>query len=250
MKGGLCIDIGNSSVKVAFYHNGNVKYERISADRGLEIKAIREIIGRVVAGNQVKGAIVSSVVKELTDRVVSAVELEASVQAIVLDHRVDTGLKINVLRPELLGPDRLANAVAAYELYRENVIAVDFGTATTTTVVTEKAELIGGHIMPGVSTMLESLANRTSRLPMLRPEKPELPFGNDTKSSIMSGVIYGTAGAVSRFIKETEAEIGKCNVIVTGGMSEIVNGYLDFPYTYVPMLTMKGLIKILNRSLS
>ncbi len=250
MKGGLCIDIGNSSIKVAFYQNGSFKYERINADRQLTVEDIRDTIKSVVAGNKVKGAIVSSVVKELTERVVSAIGLEASVNAMVLDHRVDTGLKINVLRPELLGPDRIANAVAAYELYRDNVIAVDFGTATTTTVVTENAELIGGHIMPGISTMLESLGNRTSRLPALRPEKPELSFGNDTKSSIMSGVVYGTAGAVRRFIKEIEAEIGKCNVIVTGGMSEIVNEYLDFSYTYVPMLTIKGLLKILDRRLS
>ncbi len=250
MSGRLCIDIGNSTIKAAFKQDESLAYERIDTDLGLDFEDIRGLIKKVTGGQRTEGAIISSVVKELTDRFVAATEAEDIHRVIVLDHRVDTGLKISIKSPELLGPDRIANAVAAYELYRENVMVVDFGTATTTTVVTEKAELIGGHIMPGVESMLSCLSERTSRLPALKPFRPQQPFGNDTKSSIMSGVIYGTSGAVRRFMEEIKGQIGNCSVVLTGGMAELVKDYLDFPYTHVPMLTLKGLLSILDRSLS
>ncbi|RMG74672.1 MAG: type III pantothenate kinase [Nitrospirae bacterium] len=250
MKGRLCVDIGNTTIKIGFFISDELRTASLKTDLKSGREDIKSALQELIKNEPTEGAIISSVVTELTEAIVDAIEEFTGLRPILLDYRTDTGLRINLNKPETLGPDRIANAVAAYELYRENVLVVDFGTATTTTVVTEEAELIGGHIMPGVETMLKSLSERTSRLPGLEPERPSLPLGRDTKSSIMSGVIYGTAGAVRRLRDEVEREIGSCSVVITGGMAWVVRDFLDFPYTLVPMLTLKGLNKILDRSIS
>lgn len=242
----LCIDIGNTKIKFGMFRDDSLTLRHINVNEDLDFRNIFSDLG---FDGSVQGCIISSVVDELTSKLCRAVEEGVGCSPIVLDHTTDTGLKIKLQRPELLGPDRIANAVGGYELFRDNVVVVDFGTATTTTVVTGDAEIIGGHIMPGVETMLRSLALMTSRLPELKPERPRMSFGNDTKSSIMSGVIYGTAGAVERFVSEIQSSIGKCNVVITGGLSAIVKEFFDFSYRFEPDLNMNGLKKILKRSL-
>ncbi len=242
----LCIDIGNSTVKFGLFQGDSLHLQSAdTADR----ESHRDIIAAFRDRATIHGCIISSVVDEVTPLIGNLVKEKLGIKPVVLNSTTDTGLTIRLDRPELLGPDRIANAVAAYEMYRQNAIVVDFGTATTTTVVTSKAEIIGGHIMPGIKTMLRALSEMTSKLPELKPYKPELPFGKDTKSSIMSGVVYGTAGSVRRFVEEIEKSIGRCNIIITGGLSGIVSEYLDFSYALEPNLTLKGLSFILKRSL-
>lgn len=101
--------------------------------------------------------------------------------------------------------------------------------------------------MPGIKMMFHALHTYTASLPLLEPEQTDTPFGNDTKSSIISGVIYAAAGAIERIVEDTEQRIGKIKVILTGGGADIIKGLLRIPFIHEPYLTLKGLRIIYER---
>jgi type III pantothenate kinase len=168
---------------------------------------------------------------------------------IILNSKIATGLVFDIPRPEELGTDRIANAVAAYELCKGPVAAVDFGTATTISVVGKDAHYIGGAIMPGVELMNESLQKGTSKLSGVILSPPESALGIDTSHCIRSGLFYGTAGAVERLLCEMEEEIGfKLKAVVTGGYGVMVSKFLLREYMLKQNLTLEGLKTIFMRN--
>jgi len=172
-----------------------------------------------------------------------------SSKPLVVRWRLATGLQFAVPHPEKLGSDRIANAVAAYEAYKSPVAAVDFGTASTITVVGRDACYIGGSILPGVRLMNASLAKGTSRLREASLLSPESALGADTAHCIRSGLFYGTAGAVERILCEIEKEKGfKMKVVVTGGFSGLISGFLQRKHDLRPHLTLEGLKLIYMRN--
>lgn len=148
-----------------------------------------------------------------------------------------------------LGSDRIANSVAAYELCKCPIAVIDFGTATTVSVVGKDAKYIGGAIMPGLGLMNESLAKGTSKLSEVNLSPPDSALGTDTTGGIQSGVFYGTAGAVERLLQEIEKEVGfGLKVIVTGGYGGMVSKFLTREYSLRPNLTLEGLKIIFMRN--
>jgi type III pantothenate kinase len=139
--------------------------------------------------------------------------------------------------------------VAAYELYKKPVAVVDFGTATTISVVGRDAHYIGGAIMPGVELMNESLERGTSKLSKVHLGLPETALGIDTPQCIRSGIFYGTAGAVERLLYEMEKHIGlKLKVVVTGGYGFMVSKFLSIEHMLSQNLTLEGLRIIFMRN--
>ena len=167
-----------------------------------------------------------------------------------VDHEIKTGLRFRIKNAEELGPDRIVNAVAARRLYEGSLIVVDFGTATTFCVVTEKGEYKGGAIMPGLSLMGSSLASGTAKLPEVDLLGPFDALGRDTEQNILSGVVLGTAGAVERIVAEVErAEGVGFQVVLTGGMAHAVQGHMSRPPALQePDLTLIGLRAIYERN--
>jgi type III pantothenate kinase len=160
-----------------------------------------------------------------------------------------TGIVFDIPRPEELGTDRIANAVAANELYKGPVAVLDFGTATTVSVVGKNANYMGGAIMPGVGLMNESLAKSTSKLSVVSLNQPGAALGTDTLQCIQSGLFYGAAGAVERLLREIEKEIGfELKVVVTGGYGGMVSKFLSRDYILNQHLTLEGLKIIFMRN--
>jgi type III pantothenate kinase len=159
------------------------------------------------------------------------------------------GLRLDVSTPESLGPDRIASAAAAFELFGAPVAVVDFGTATTVDFIKEEGVFSGGVIIPGVGLMLKSLSGETARLPQAGVRRPESALGKDTEGCLLSGVVYGTAGAVERVIEEVEREEGlSYGVAVTGGYLDCIRPYLRRADYVEPDLTLKGLRMIYRRT--
>jgi type III pantothenate kinase len=172
-----------------------------------------------------------------------------SSEPLVVRWTLKTGLEFSIPNPEELGSDRIANAVAAYESYQSPVAAVDFGTASTVTVVNRDAHYIGGVILPGIRLMNTSLAKGTSRLQEALLAPPESALGIDTAHCIQSGLFYGTAGAVERVLCEIEKEHGfALKVVVTGGFGELLSGFLQRKHDVRPHLTLEGLKLIYMRN--
>ena len=150
--------------------------------------------------------------------------------------------------PNEVGADRIVNAVAAYRKYKTALIVIDFGTATTLDVISEKGEYIGGAIVPGVMISAEALFQRASRLPRVEIFKaPDTVIGRDTIDSIKSGIIYGNAAMVDGMVERMAGEMNsKPRILATGGIATLISGLSKTIEKVEPFLTLDGLRIISN----
>lgn len=172
----------------------------------------------------------------------------------IVDASLKTGLVFDVKRPVEVGGDRIANAVAAAEIFGSPVAVIDFGTATSISAV-KGHRFVGGSILPGINLMGEALYGGTSRLPRVdmrnMHEGLRTPaIGKDTAMCIISGVLYGTAGAAERIIREIEKEEDcRFKVVTTGGYSAVMSRFIRRKHHRDSDLTLKGLRLIYERNI-
>ena len=252
----LAVDIGNTNVVVGGFDSGEIRFiERLSTNKNstsLEylvlIKTVLELNG--ISGDTFSGGIISSVVPSVTARVKEAVEKLTGKEPLIVGPGVKTGLKIKLDNPAQLGSDRVADSVAATNLYPCPLIIIDMGTATTVSVVDEDKSFIGGMIMPGLMVSMEALSSKTSQLPQISLDAPKKAIGRNTADCIKSGLIYGTAAAIDGLIGNIENELGKsCTVISTGGLAKIVTPLCKRDIIEDDKLLLKGLMIIYEKNL-
>jgi type III pantothenate kinase len=151
--------------------------------------------------------------------------------------RVDGGTQV--------GPDRLANAAAAFDRHGGNVVVVDFGTATNFDVVAEDGAYVGGVISPGVNLSLEALHNGAAALPHVDISQPEHVIGTNTVACIQSGVFWGYTGLIEGITNRIKNEYGKpMKVVGTGGLAPLFATAQNLFDVIEDDLTMHGLIVI------
>lgn len=251
----LAVDIGNTNVVIGCFDENEIRFvERLSTNKNstsLEylvlIKTVLEIHG--LSNHSFEGSIISSVVPSVTARVKEAVEKLTGETSLVVGPGVKTGLRIKLDNPLQLGSDRVADAVAATNLYPCPLIIVDMGTATTVSVVDGDKNFIGGMIMPGLMVSMEALATKTSQLPHIGLEAPKKAIGRNTAECIKSGLIYGNASAIDGLITSVELELGqKCTVISTGGLAKIVTPLCRHEIIEDDRLLLKGLMIIYGKN--
>lgn len=145
--------------------------------------------------------------------------------------------------PAEVGADRIVNAVAAYDRYQTGLIIIDFGTATTFDVVSDKGEYLGGAISPGIMVAAEALYSHASKLPRVELFRaPKEVVGKDTVGSIQSGIIYGYAGLVDGIVNRMKKEMGtNPKIIATGGLGRLMHGISETIEAVEPSLTLEGL---------
>ena len=165
----LVIDVGNTNIKLGVYDKNTLTHSW-----RLSVKVIRtaDEIGIVLKGlfdsakidiKNFDGVIMSSVQPALNYTMEHACEYYLGKKPMMIGVGIKTGLNIKYSNPQEVGADRIVNSVAAYRLYGGPCIVVDFGTATTFNVVSEKGEFLGGCIAPGIITGLEGLVNKIGR---------------------------------------------------------------------------------------
>jgi type III pantothenate kinase len=161
---------------------------------------------------------------------------------------VKSGMPILYENPREVGPDRIADAVGAYDLYGGPSIVIDFGTATTVEAVSERGEYLGGAICPGIEISLDALFGRAAALHRVALAEPRNVIGKTTNESIQSGVLYGYAGMVDGLCDRVEREIGEATVVATGGLAELIAPYTKAIDHIEPWLTLHGLRIIFERN--
>ena len=244
----LAIDIGNTNIVVGCIDKEKIYFtERISTIRtkteleyAIDIKTILDIhhINRA----DIEGAIISSVVPQITSAARLAVQKILKKDAMILGPGVKTGLNIMLDNPGEMGADRVADAVAALAQYPVPLVIIDMGTATTISVVDDKKHYIGGMIMPGVQISLDALTTRASQLSGISIEEPKKIIGKNTVDCMKSGILYGNAAAVDGIIDRIEEELGqKVTVIATGGMSRKIIPHCKRKMILDGDLLLKGL---------
>jgi type III pantothenate kinase len=257
----LALDIGNSTIGLGLYPDRakpeTLLTRKLSLSKAEKGNLLGKEIERLLAeapsagpGNRSPwkmGAIISSVVPGANRSLVSAVKKYCA-RPLLVDHSM-SGLKFMISNPEKTGSDRIANAVAGFGLTGKPTAVIDFGSATTITVVSARKQFMGGAILPGLDMMAKALASGTAKLPDVEIERPDEALGSDTSSAIRSGIVLGTAGAVMKIVSSIEEETGlEFCIIITGGRAEIVSPFLERSHLSVPALIFEGLRTIYNAS--
>jgi len=241
----LAIDIGNSTTKLGLF-GGEKLIDRFSVPTG------QTQLANFLENNlpeTIKTVIVSSVVPELNDFFAKFFEKRFDLKALFVDHALDFGLKIRYFPVESLGIDRAVAAFAAREKFGSPVIVCDFGTATTIDVVDANGEFAGGIIAPGISTLADSLFQKTSKLPKIEIAKPEKAIGDSTVSAINAGIYFGYAGLVEKILEKFIEELGeKPKIIATGGFAAFVAESVELIDTVDENLVLEGLRLIYERA--
>jgi type III pantothenate kinase len=196
-----------------------------------------------IDGGQIGRGVIGSVVPSLNH--VWTKTLEKIVNGPVLSVGPASGLPIqlDVDEPLSVGADRIANTLAARELYGRDTIAVDLGTATTFDCITKEGVFVGGVISPGLPAGLEWLASRTAKLPRVELGPPQAVIGRRTETCIQSGVFYQAVDGVDGIVRRIKEEWKKPDayVVATGGFSSVVGSFLSTVDEVEPFLTLYGL---------
>jgi type III pantothenate kinase len=168
--------------------------------------------------------------------------------AIVVEPGVKTGMPILYDNPRQVGPDRIADALAAYDLYGGPTIVVDFGTATTLEAISGKGEYLGGAILPGIEISLDALYGRAAALFRVELVEPRSVIGKNTAESIQSGAIYGFAAQVDGICSRMVKELGEATVVSTGGLAGLISPFSEAIHYHEPWLTLHGLRLIFEKN--
>ena len=152
-------------------------------------------------------------------------------------------IRLDVDEPLTVGADRIANTLAAREIYRKDTIAVDLGTATTFDCITSEGVFVGGVISPGLQAGLDWLSSRTAKLPRVELQPPRSVIGRRTETCIQSGVFYQAVDSVDGIVRRIKEEWGKPDafVVATGGFSHVIGPHLTTVDAVEPLLTLYGL---------
>ncbi len=251
----LAIDMGNTHIEFGLM-DGNelVMSERIGTDPGktateyaVQLHTIFEIMKIDVA--RIEGAIISSVVPQLTFELKKAVKKAVGITPLVVGPGVKTGLKIQIDDPKTLGADMVVGAVGGANIYGTPLILIDMGTATTISSIDESGTFRGGVIIPGVNVSLNALVERTSQLPKIPLAAPPSAIGTNTAACMQSGIVYGQAsmldGMISRFREEMK---GTPVTVATGGLAKVIVPYCREKIILDNELMIKGLKIIYDKA--
>ena len=197
---------------------------------------------------QVTGVAIASGVPRVTAALREMTQRYFGFEALVLEPGVRTGMPILYDNPKEVGADRIANAVAAYDLYGGPTIVVDFGTANTIEAISEKGEYLGGAIFPGIEISMDALFGRAAALRRVELVPPKNVIGKSTVESIQSGAVYGFSGQVDALVDRFQDELGECTVIATGGLAELIMPFSRTIQHHEPWLTLHGLRIVFERN--
>jgi type III pantothenate kinase len=251
----LAIDIGNTTIMVGMFKDGELTghfsvTSAIAEETG--IFATVDEIGLKITGlikihNKkelpISDVAICSVVPDLTQVFCEMARKYLDCQPWLLDHTAKLGLNIKVDQPEQVGPDRLANAVAAKSIYGAPAVVVDLGTATTFDVVNRDGDYIGGAIAPGVLTSSAELFRKAARLFPIQLEKPAKFIGGNTVDSMKSGIFHGTIGMIDYLVTNIIGELkeNSAKVIATGGLAGMIAPHSKTIQEVDRGLTLKGI---------
>lgn len=252
----LVIDAGNTNITIGVYKSDELLFvSRLATDRTITEDQFAINVNSILKINNIEtdefeGAVISSVVPELTRSLKKGVEMVTGKSPLVLGPGVKTGLNIKLDNPAELGADLCATAVGALSQYELPCIIVDLGTATKITILGENGDFLGGAIAPGLLISLDALANGASMLSSIALKSPKSSIGTNTPECIRSGMVYGTAdmvdGTIDRMAKEVSVPIK--TIVATGGLSPVVIKHCSHNIIVNRNLLMEGLKVIFEKN--
>lgn len=245
----LVVDVGNTNITMGVYEGDKLlttfrmmsKLSRTSDEYGVLIDELLKC--NQVDKKKIEGTIIASVVPNVMHALTGAIVRYVGNTPLIVGPGVKTGIKIVTENPREIGPDRIVDAVAAFEKYGGPILVLDFGTATTYDYVTENGSFAAGITAPGIRTSARALWEDTAKLPEIEIMKPKSILAQETISSMQAGLVYGQIGQTEYIIKKVREETGisDLKVVATGGLGRIISDETDMIDIYDSTLTLDGL---------
>ena len=239
----LLFDVGNTHTHIGLANwRAVIRQSNVPTASWFTGRAER-LAARFVGRTSLAGAALCSVVPRATPRVCRVVRQHWQIAPMELTAKTVRGVGIDYPRPETIGPDRLANAVAVTHHFGAPAIVVDFGTAVTFDVVNHEGNYAGGIIAPGLAAMTEYLHEKTALLPKIKIREPKAVIGKNTEEAMLVGAVHGYRGLIRELLSELKRELktARLPVIATGGYAELIAAQMPEITAVDPLLTLEGL---------
>jgi len=239
----LLIDLGNTHTHLGLAnHQRVIRQSNIATARWFSRSAdglTKKFVGRAL----LEGAALCSVVPRATPLVRRTVKRLWSISPLELTPRTVRGVGIRYPRPETIGPDRLANAVAARHHFGAPSVVVDFGTAVTFDVVGARGDYVGGIIAPGLAAMTDYLHEKTALLPKIEIREVRSAIGKSTEQAMLIGAMRGYSHLIRGLLTELRRQLKArlLPVVATGGFAHLLSASMPEIAAVDPLLTLEGL---------
>lgn len=244
----LVIDVGNTNITLGVYKATTLigsfrmttKTTRTSDEYGLFILSCLK--SRGLTAEHIKDIIISSVVPNIMYSFTNGIIKYLKKEPMNVGPGIKTGISVNNEAPKEVGADRIVDLAGAYYTYGGPAIVIDFGTATTYDVISDKGVFEVGITSPGIKICANALWQKAAKLPEIEIRKPDSILARNTITSMQAGLVYGYIGQVEYIVKKIKEEMNMdMKVIATGGLARIIVGETDSIDIHDPDLTFKGL---------
>jgi type III pantothenate kinase len=247
----LAIDVGNTQTVFGLFEPGGElrRHWRLATERTRSGDELGALYGSFIDFSVVQGVALASTVPQLNRSYEEFAREYVKAELLELGPGVKTGVPVRYDDPREVGPDRIANAVAAVERYGSPCIVVDFGTSTNFDVVSPEGEYMGGVLAPGIEVSMDALFARAARLFKVDFAEPETVIGKNTASSLQSGLVYGFAGQVDGIVERIRGELDvEAQTVATGGLADLIVPQARTLEKIDPFLTLEGVRLVWERN--
>jgi type III pantothenate kinase len=246
----LAVDVGNTQTVFGLYEGVELGDRwRIATESHRTGDELGALLGDFLDLAAIDGIVLSSTVPRLIREYEHLAERWAKAPLLVLGPGVKTGIAIHYDDPREVGPDRIANSIAAKERFGAPVIVVDFGTSTNFDIVSPDGDYVGGVLAPGIETSMDALFARAARLVKVDYVEPPQVIGKTTEGGLQSGLVYGFAGQVDGIVDAIRGELGaEAPVVATGGLADLIEPHSRTISVVEPFLTLDGLRLVWERN--
>jgi type III pantothenate kinase len=239
----LLFDIGNTHTHVGLANARRVLKQINVPTREWFGENADALVKKFTGAKKIDSVVLCSVVPRATPIVRKSVRILWKLAVLELSQKTLRGVGIDYPKPDSIGPDRLANAVAARQRFGAPVVVVDFGTAVTFDVINSEGNYIGGIIAPGLAAMTDYLHEKTALLPKIKIRETKIVIGRSTEEAMLVGAVHGYRGLVRELIGELKRELKAKTlpVVATGGYAKLIAAKLPEISAVAPDLTLEGL---------
>ncbi len=251
----LVCDVGNTNTVIGAYVGDKlVEHWRVSSDdsrtRDEWLLLLHQLLQLSKKSTPPpEASILSSVVPPLTEVLAQALERLCERPPLIVGPGSKTGMPILTENPKEVGAARIVNAVAAYERYRQALIVVDMGTATTWDCISSRGEYLGGAIAPGVGISMDALFSHAAKLPRVSFSRPRHIIGRSTVEAMQSGLFWGYLSLVEGLVKRLRQEMNEeVLVVATGGLARLLDQHSSCINKVDTHLTLDGLYILYQRN--
>ncbi|MDY3900887.1 MAG: type III pantothenate kinase [Atopobiaceae bacterium] len=253
----LAVDVGNTVTRFGIFSGADLTGSlsvttpaRLTADEAnMRTGEALRALGVADDGSGLSGVVLSCVVPALSDAWAAALRRLSPTRPLVVGPGVRSGLRMRFDDPAEVGPDRIADVVAARELLGAPVVAIGLGTSTNFEVVDASGTFVGGIVTPGLALGAASLAEAAARLPSVELRPPARVIGRNTRAAMQSGLVFGEVARIDGLLDAIARELGaEAPVVVSGEGARLVAPLLAHEAAVDDELTLRGLRLLWERN--